>query len=235
MHLFQMTDRRERKPDSAYEVNFWHIPGGTDYSNATPISVFFSEEEKDLALRLTARHEAPPEMAHLTKLNPIPKTAFYTTYEALNANVDAAEPATIIAIDATPAQSETLTQIAMDAFFADTNTIDLVSLATVNGALIRPALLDVIFRAKGALTKEGRILAVGQDPKSAAIIALLVRMLQQPKWFENPEPFFAQWWADCPDHAFHNADIDALTDVLRQGQIPVGVNEIRRLLDITRP
>lgn len=45
-------------------VSFWHIPGGTDYTNATVVLAFFDKLEDAQAFE--RQYSYPPELASLT-------------------------------------------------------------------------------------------------------------------------------------------------------------------------
>lgn len=65
-HIFAITGSLERQEDTTHVVNFWHIPGGYRYDAATPVNIFYSDEEE--AKRFAAKWDAPPEMAILTTI-----------------------------------------------------------------------------------------------------------------------------------------------------------------------
>jgi hypothetical protein len=50
----------DRQPNSTHVVNIWHVPGGSDYSNAKTVNVFFSDEAS--AEAFDKKWSAPPEM-----------------------------------------------------------------------------------------------------------------------------------------------------------------------------
>lgn len=61
--IFNITGSFEREETTTHVVNFWRIPGGTDYTNATPVNIFYSDEEA--AKEFCAKWDGPPEMPSL--------------------------------------------------------------------------------------------------------------------------------------------------------------------------
>ena len=58
-----LTASLERTPETTHVVSRWYIPGGSDYTGAVPMTLFFSEEAE--ASAYTAKYEQCPEMASM--------------------------------------------------------------------------------------------------------------------------------------------------------------------------
>jgi hypothetical protein len=73
---------RRRTPTSAFAVSMWHIPGGCNYDQATPITGFFEASEESDMDTFVARNANPPEMAFSLPIAAHDK-AIATTIESL--------------------------------------------------------------------------------------------------------------------------------------------------------
>lgn len=61
--MYAITGWLERQEDTTHVVNLWYIPGGYRYDAATPINIFYSDEEE--AKRFADKWDQIPEMAIL--------------------------------------------------------------------------------------------------------------------------------------------------------------------------